>query len=69
MSAPNTGMSAGTTTGTGTGTGTTTETGTGTTSTQSGTATTLTQKDGQWWNGDRRATEAEITEYRRNKPR
>lgn len=29
----------------------------------------LVEKDGVWWNGDRRATPVEIAEYKRNQPR
>ncbi len=28
----------------------------------------LVQKDGKWWNGDRKATKAEIAEYQRSRP-
>ena len=28
----------------------------------------LVQRDGKWWNGDRRATADEIAAYKKNKP-
>jgi hypothetical protein len=36
---------------------------------QSANAPALVEKDGVWWNGERRATTAEIAEYRRANPR
>ena len=32
-------------------------------------APTLTEKNGEWWNGDRRASKAEIAEYKRSQPK
>ena len=28
----------------------------------------LTEKNGKWWNGERKATDAEIAEYKRSRP-